>query len=64
VVLGVSMLRRLSEKAKDPGDPASSIPPNLVPSRDSVFGALQMTSPEWTREGFLQQLVAYAALED
>jgi len=64
VALGASMLRRLSEKAKDPGDPESSIPPNLVPSQDSVLGALQMSSPEWTRYGFLKQLVAYASLEE
>ena len=61
VVLGVSMLRRLSEKARDQGAPGA-LPPSALPSAESVLGALQMSSPEWTRDGFLQHLVAYAAL--
>jgi len=61
VVLGVSMLRKLSEKARDPNTPGS-LPPNPLPSAESVLGALQMSSLEWTRGGYLQQLVAYAAL--
>jgi SWI/SNF chromatin-remodeling complex subunit SWI1 len=64
VCLGVSMLRKLAEKARDPSDPTSSIPPNVLPSMDSVFGALQMTSQEWTKDGMLQQLISYASLED
>ena len=66
VGLAVSMLRKLCEKARDPSDPSNNkgIPPNVLPSRDSVLGALQMTSHEWTEQGMLADLVAYAALED
>ncbi len=61
---GVSVLRKLAEKARDPNSLTASIPPNVVPSRESILGALQMPSLEWAREGLLQDLVAYAALED
>jgi len=64
VVLGVSMLRKLAEKARDPNDPTNSIPPNVLPSGDSVLGALSMSSVEWTKDGLLGHLVAYAGLED
>jgi SWI/SNF chromatin-remodeling complex subunit SWI1 len=64
VCVSVSMLRKLAEKARDPNNPLSSIPPNVLPSRDSLLGALQMPSIEWAKEGLLQDLVAYAALED
>jgi SWI/SNF chromatin-remodeling complex subunit SWI1 len=66
VGLAVSMLKKLCEKARDPNAPAGhkSIPPNVLPSRDSVLGALQMSAHEWTEQGMLADLVAYAALED
>ncbi|KAJ2894919.1 putative arid bright dna binding domain-containing protein [Zalerion maritima] len=64
VRLGMSMLRKLSEKAKDPNDPVDSIPPNVVPSRDTVYGALQMQSNEWHAQGILKEIIAYAALEE
>jgi len=66
VGLAVSMLRRLSEKALDPNDPTGphSIPPNVLPARESLLGALQMQAPEWTKEGVLADLMAYASLED
>lgn len=65
VRLAVSMLRRLSEKARDPSDPAgeNSIPAAALPSQDSILGALQMQQPEWTKEGMLADLVAFTNLE-
>ncbi|KAI1771089.1 hypothetical protein F4818DRAFT_221328 [Hypoxylon cercidicola] len=61
ITCGVSTLRRLSEKARDPSNPAS-IPPNALPTRDSLFGALQsLKSPKWTF--LLNQLSTYAGLE-
>ncbi|KAL7619357.1 hypothetical protein AAE478_009894 [Parahypoxylon ruwenzoriense] len=61
ITCGVSTLRRLSEKARDPNNPAS-IPPNALPTRESLFGALQsLKSPKWTL--LLNQLSAYAGLE-
>jgi len=64
VRLAVSMLRRLSEKARDPNDPTgeNSIPAAALPSRDSLLGALQMHAAEWTKEGMLADLVAFANL--
>lgn len=66
VGLAVGMLRRLSERARDPHDApgAHGIPPNVLPSSDSLLGALQMGAVEWTRDGMLADLVAYASLED
>ncbi|KAK3312902.1 hypothetical protein B0H66DRAFT_382875 [Apodospora peruviana] len=66
VVLAVSMLKRLSAKARDPSDPTGegSIPPNVLPGKDTLLGALQMQAAEWTKEGMLADLVAYASLED
>ncbi|KAI0179613.1 hypothetical protein GGR52DRAFT_568385 [Hypoxylon sp. FL1284] len=62
ITCGVSTLRRLGEKARDPSNPAS-IPPNALPTRESLFGALQsLKSPKWTH--LLSQLSAYAGLED
>ena len=64
VCVGVSMLRKLAEKAKDPNNPAASIPPNVLPSRESLLGALQMGAPEWAKESLLRDLIAYASLDD
>jgi SWI/SNF chromatin-remodeling complex subunit SWI1 len=61
ITCGLSMLKRLTEKSRDPNDP-SSIPANALPSRDSVFGALQsLKNPKWSV--LLGQLSAYAGLE-
>lgn len=62
VVLGVTLLRRLIEKSRDPSDP-SSIPPAALPPTDSVLSAMMMTSPEWTKEGVLQQLLSFLNLD-
>ncbi|CAJ2509666.1 Uu.00g146920.m01.CDS01 [Anthostomella pinea] len=61
VTCGISTLRRLSEKAKDPNDPAS-IPPNALPTRESLFRSLHsLRSPKWTQ--LLNQLSTYAGLD-
>ncbi|KAI0379487.1 hypothetical protein F5Y04DRAFT_129593 [Hypomontagnella monticulosa] len=61
ITCGVSTLKRLSEKARDPNNPAS-IPPNALPTRDSLFGALQsLKSPKWAF--LLNHLSTYAGLE-
>lgn len=63
-VTAISMLRRLSERARDPNDPngSSSIPPNVVPTSEKILRALEMTSQELTREGLLRDLSAFGAL--
>ncbi|KAI0115408.1 hypothetical protein F4814DRAFT_321140 [Daldinia grandis] len=61
ITCGVSTLRKLSEKARDPNNP-TSIPANALPTRDSLFGALQsLKSPKWAF--LLNQLSTYAGLE-
>ncbi|KAI5859840.1 hypothetical protein GGS23DRAFT_583851 [Durotheca rogersii] len=61
ITCGVSTLKRLSEKARDPNNP-TSIPPNALPTRESLFGALlSLKSPKWTL--LLNQLSTYAGLE-
>ncbi|KAI0023294.1 hypothetical protein F4780DRAFT_786796 [Xylariomycetidae sp. FL0641] len=58
---GVSTLRRLSEKARDPNDTAS-IPATALPTRESLLGVLQsLKSPKWAT--LLNQLSAYASLD-
>ncbi|KAI0846046.1 hypothetical protein F5Y00DRAFT_150568 [Daldinia vernicosa] len=61
ITCSVSTLRKLSEKARDPNNP-TSIPANALPTRDSLFGALQsLKSPKWA--SLLNQLSTYAGLE-
>lgn len=63
-VTATSMLRKLSERARDPNDPEhSSIPPNVVPRSDRILKALEMTSQELTRDGLLKDLAAFGALD-
>ncbi|KAL1892396.1 component of SWI/SNF global activator complex [Sporothrix stenoceras] len=62
VVLAVSMLRKLSEKAIDPADPKTSLPPSVLPSEQGLLEALEMLSGEWSRDGFLHNFVAFASL--
>jgi SWI/SNF chromatin-remodeling complex subunit SWI1 len=59
VMVAVSLLRRLAEKARDPNTPSSSIPSDFLPSNDILFEATTLQSPEWTREGLLQQLTSF-----
>lgn len=60
---GISTLRRLAEKARDPNDPASSVPADSLPSEESLFKMMLMRSPEWTKDGVIKNLTAYAALD-
>lgn len=59
---GTSMLRKLSEKARDVNESASSIPPNVVPRSDKILKALEMTSMELS-QSFLKDAVAFGALD-
>ena len=61
ITCGVSTLRRLGEKARDPNDP-SSHPFPALPIRDSLLSALQtLKSPKWVM--ILNQLSALSGLE-
>jgi SWI/SNF chromatin-remodeling complex subunit SWI1 len=63
VGLAVSMLRRLTDKARDPSNPVGDggIPPDVMPAKESVLNALQMQAQEWAKEGMLADLLAYAS---
>ncbi|CAK7273784.1 component of SWI/SNF global activator complex [Sporothrix epigloea] len=63
VVMAISMLRKLGEKAIDPSDKTSSLPPDVLPSQEYLLKALEMCSGEWSRDGFLHSYVAFAALD-
>lgn len=60
---GISTLRRLAEKARDPNDPNSLVPADSLPSEESLFKMMMMRSPEWTKDGVMRNLAAYASLE-
>ncbi|KAK4112623.1 hypothetical protein N656DRAFT_709506 [Canariomyces notabilis] len=64
IALAVNMLKRLGEKAHDPNSPERkvSVPPEVLPARESVLSALQMQANEWTKEGILADLLAYVDL--
>lgn len=55
-VTAVSLLKRLAEKARDPG--ASSNPLPFLPSSQALLEVTSLPSPEWTKEGFLQHMTA------
>lgn len=68
VTLAVSMLKRLTEKARDPNaDPSADttgIPPGVLPSREAVLELFSMKSGEWRERGMLANILALTSLED
>ncbi|KAK3997827.1 SWI/SNF chromatin-remodeling complex subunit sol1 [Cladorrhinum sp. PSN332] len=62
--MAVNLLRRLSEKARDPNNPVGDhgIPPEALPSKGLLLSALQLRAQEWGKDGMLADLVAYASL--
>jgi SWI/SNF chromatin-remodeling complex subunit SWI1 len=58
---GISVLRRLAEKCRDPEDPQSSISLAGVPSKERLLEALGIVQPRL--QFVLKQLCAYAGLE-
>jgi len=57
---GISVLRRLTEKCKDPDDPKSTIPlPGI--SKEILLGILEIKQPRL--QGVIKQLCAYAGLD-
>ena len=60
VVVAISLLRRLADKAKDQNK--LEAPVNFIPPPQALVEALSMQSPEWTKEGYLQQLAAFFQL--
>ena len=62
VVVTVSLLRRLLEKARDHNDPSSKIPSTVLPPQQALIEALSMPSQDWTKEGFLHLMTALVNL--
>ncbi|KAI9147732.1 SWI/SNF chromatin-remodeling complex subunit sol1 [Paramyrothecium foliicola] len=62
VVVAISLLRRLAEKARDQNKSSLETPVNFIPPPQALVDALSMQSPEWTKEGYLQQLAAFFQL--
>ncbi|KZZ92508.1 ARID/BRIGHT DNA-binding domain protein [Moelleriella libera RCEF 2490] len=63
VVVAVSLLRRLAEKARDSSATGSASIGDLLPPPQMLMEALMMHSHEWTKEGFLPQLTAVLNLD-
>lgn len=57
---GISVLRRLAEKSRNPDDPLSIMPISGFPSKDHLLDALSTVHPKL--QGVLKQLCAYAGM--
>jgi len=53
----ISILRRLSEKCRDPDDPKSTIPLSALLRREVILGILEIKQPRL--QGVIKQLCAY-----
>lgn len=58
---GISVLRRLGEKCKDPEDPKSTIPISGLPAKETLLGILEIKQPKL--QNVIKQLCAYAGLD-
>jgi SWI/SNF chromatin-remodeling complex subunit SWI1 len=58
---GISVLRRLAEKCRDPENPKSRIPLTGMPTKESLLQALKTVQPRL--QVVLKQLCAYAGLD-
>ncbi|KAK2595559.1 hypothetical protein QQS21_006733 [Conoideocrella luteorostrata] len=63
VVVAVSLLRRLAEKARDSSAAGSIGIGELLPHPQMLMDAMMMQSPEWTKDGMLPQLTAVLNLD-
>ncbi|RFU30849.1 hypothetical protein B7463_g5486, partial [Scytalidium lignicola] len=58
---GISVLRRLAEKVRDPDDANSQIPMSSLPPKESLLDALKIVQPRL--QGVLKHLCVYAGLD-
>ncbi|KAG6038797.1 hypothetical protein E4U41_003661 [Claviceps citrina] len=58
VVVAASLLRRLAEKARDSSAAGVERVADLLPRPQVVMDVMMLQSPEWTKDGLLQQLTA------
>lgn len=62
VNLAVTVLRTLVEKARDPSHGDVALLKTLLPSANILMEVSTMQSPEWTKDGILQQLTSVVSM--
>lgn len=60
---GITILRRLAEKTKNPDDPNSKVPLDGMIKQQDLLGALLLKAPAQPRPEVIRQLCLYAALD-
>lgn len=60
---GITVLRRLFVKSRNPDDPSSTIPTEGMIKQENLLGALMLTPPTQPRPEVIRQLCAYAKLD-
>ena len=60
---GITVLRRLFEKSRNPEDPNSTIPTDGMIKQESLLGALMLRPPTQPRPEVIKQLCVYAKLD-
>ena len=60
---GITVLRRLFEKSRNPEDPTSTVPTDGMIKQESLLGALMLRPPTQPRPEVLRQLCVYAKLD-
>ncbi len=60
---GITVLRRLSEKALNPDDPTSTLPSDGMIKQENLLGALLLKPPAQPKTEVMRQGCAYASLD-
>lgn len=60
---GITVLRRLFEKSRNPDDPESSVPTDGMIKQENLLGALMLKPPTQPRPEVIRQLCLYAKLD-
>jgi SWI/SNF chromatin-remodeling complex subunit SWI1 len=60
---GITVLRRLAEKSKNPDNPDSAVPLDGMIKQENLLGALLLKQPAQPRPEVIKQLCLYAALD-
>lgn len=60
---GITVLRRLFEKSRNPDDPISTVPIDGMIKQENLLGALMLKPPAQPRAEVIKQLCAYARLD-
>lgn len=60
---GITVLRRLFEKSRNPDDPSSIVPTDGMIKQENLLGALMLKPPTQPRPEVIRQLCVYAKLD-